>query len=256
MGTVTYRWSKMPEHREWMLENAGNRTIAEVRRAFEERFGTPISKGQVSLFRAEYDLQRRRGNRAAHRKNAVPVGTEKESKGYVWVKVAELPSKPQLKDNWVPKQKAVWERTRGLKLPKGFNVLFCDGDARNFDPANLKAVPRKLMGVMNGSGGWSDRATLEACAARAMLKCSMMDVRRRPRKCVVCGAEFTPDAMNSLGQTGKGQITCRACLDAGRTSYGLRDYGEAACEQCGAVFRRDSSAARFCPECRPRKRKK
>lgn len=256
MGTVTYRWSKMPEHREWMLENAGNRTIAEVRRAFEERFGTPISKGQVSLFRAEYDLQRRRGNRTAHRKNAVPVGTEKESKGYVWVKVAELPSKPQLKDNWVPKQKAVWERTRGLKLPDGFNVLFCDGDARNFAPANLKAVPRKLMGVMNGSGGWSDRVTLEACAARAMLKCSMMDVRRRPRKCVVCGAEFTPDSMNSLGQMGKGQITCRACLDAGRTSYGLRDYGEAACEQCGAVFRRDSSAARFCPECRPRKRKR
>lgn len=254
MAQITYRWSKMPEQREWMLAHSGGRPIDDVRRDFEERFGTPIGKSQVSLFRAEYGLQSRHGNRTAHRKNHVPVGTERPIKGYTMVKVAEFPERPQTKDNWRLKHVLVWERTRGLNLPPDMVVMFCDRDRENFDPANLKAVPRKLMGILNGGAGWRDRATLETAIAVAELKHGMADVLHKPTVCVCCGKTFTPDVRSSIGRAnGRPQITCRECLDAGRTSYGKRFYGMCACEQCGTVFVKRGSSARFCETCRPRK---
>ena len=216
--TVPVRWSKEPEKREWMLAHAGGRPIADVRRDFEERFGQPLSQSQVSLFRAEYCLQRRHGNRTAHRKLA-PVGSERVVRGYVWVKVAELPTVPQSKDNWVPKQVRVWETSRGLTLPDGWLVLFCDRDRRNFDPANLKAVPRSLIGPMNQLCSWHDRETCEAAVAYAALRCGITRAKARPRRCVCCGELFTPDV---TGWQAEHQITCRRCLDAGLTSYGKR----------------------------------
>lgn len=236
--TVPYRWSRDAEKREWMLLNAGGRPIAEVQEDFEREFGTPISKTQVSLFRAEYDLGRRRGNRTAHRRNHVPVGTERVNKGYVMVKVRELPDQPQSKDNWEFKHVLVWERTRGLALPSGWMVLFCDHDARNFDPMNLKAVPRMLIGVMNGGPEWNDRDTCEACVAIAWLRRGMADAENAPRRCGVCGREFVPDIRNGS------QRTCRDCLDKGLRSP--KDYGWRTCPVCGEKFPARSARATYC----------
>lgn len=250
-GTVPVRWSKEPEKREWMLENGGGRPISDVRRDFEERFGHPISQTQVSLFRAEYGLARRRGNRTAHKK-LKPIGTERVTKGYVFVKVRELPTKPQSKDNWVYKQVLVWERTRGLKLPDGWMVLFCDHDSRNFDPANLKAVPREIIGVLNSGHEWHDRATLETAVAAALLRRGIARVCQKPRRCVICGRVFTPD--NKGTAAARSQITCRECLDKGLTSYGRRkkaDFGTGICAVCGKPFKKTSGCQKYCVPCCP-----
>lgn len=231
--TVPVRWSKEPEKTAWMMAHAGGRPIADVCRGFEAEFGQPLKKSQVSLFRAEHDLARRRGNRTAHHKLA-PVGTERVSKGYVYVKVRELPSRPQSKDNWEYKHVLVWERSRGLDLPDGWVVLFCDRDRRNFDPANLKAVPREIIGVLNQGYEWHDRATLEAAVAAASLRHGMTRLYARPRRCAVCGRVFTPD---ETGKAAARQITCRECLGKGLTSYGKRkrpaNFGTARCVVCG-----------------------
>ena len=156
--------------RAWMLAHGAGRPVADVRRDFEARFGRPLSKGQVTLFRAEYGLPRRRGSRTAHRSRVAPIGAERLNNGYVMIKVRELADVPQSKDNWRFKQVVVWERSRGLALPAGWCVLFCDRDRSNFDPANLKAVPRSLIGVMNRGPEWRDRPSCEAAAALAMLR--------------------------------------------------------------------------------------
>lgn len=127
-------------------------------------------------------------------------------------------------------------------------VLFCDGDSRNFDPANLKAVPRSLIGTLNSGPRWSDRETLESAVALAGMRRAASDIANAPRRCGVCGREFTPD--NRCGtRSRRGQRTCRECLDAGLRAP--KDYGAAACPRCGREFRRASSRQVYCsPECR------
>lgn len=242
-ATVPVRWSKEPEKREWMLANAGGRPIAEVCGAFEERFGHPLKRSQVSLFRAEHDMQRRRGNRSAHRTRAAPIGAERVCKGYVMVKVRELPDKPQSKDNWRFKHVLAWERSRGLGLPRGWMVLFCDGDNRNFDAANLKAVPRQLIGVMNGGPRWHDRGSLEAAVALAMVKTASSAMLDQPRTCGVCGREFTPDTRYGM-KAKQRQITCRECLDKGLRAP--KDFGPRTCPECGCEFRARSPRSTYC----------
>lgn len=242
--TVPVRWSREAEKREWMLGHAGGRPIEEVREDFEAEFGHPITGPQVSFFRAEYGLGRRRANRTAHRE-VPPVGAERVSHGYVYVKVRELPSAPQSKDNWVSKARLVWESTRGLRLPDGWAVLFCDRDARNFDPANLKAVPRDLMGVINAGPRWAGREGLEAAIALAMVRRAASEAGRGPVRCGVCGREFVPE----FGRAGARQVTCRECLDRGL--HARRDYGTRTCPECGRTFEAHSAPHRFCSkECR------
>ena len=239
----TYRWSELDREREWMLAHAGGRPIADVCADFEREFGTPITKHQVSWFRAQYDMQRRRGSRTAHVRFDRPVGYERESKGYVVVKVRERASKPGSKDNWEFKHRLVWEQANGRKLKPGETVMFADGNTHNFDPGNLVAVDRKLMGALNESKlPYRDRETLEAALAVVRLKCGIVDAVNGKRVCGVCGKEFVPD--NRIGPSGYVQKTCRACLDAGLRSP--KDFGESVCPRCGKEFKRSSAHQLYC----------
>lgn len=248
---MPYRWSKLPEQRGWMLAHAGGRPIAEVREDFEREFGTPISGTQVSLFRAEYGLQRRRGNRTAHRKTHVPIGTERRMKGYIKVKVSDESGRPQSKDNWMMKQRWIWEQSHGEPVPDDHLVMFADGDRRNFDPDNLVAVPRKLIGALNSGGfEWHDAESLNAAVALASLKSGINDALNRPRKCAVCGREFEPDYAPSNGKYT--QRTCRDCLDRGlRAPKHYREERTVTCPVCGAVFTTRHPRKIYCSkECR------
>ena len=244
-GTVPVRWSKEPEKTAWMLEHCGGRPIADVCRDFEEEFGHPLTKTQVSLFRAEHGISRRRGSRKAHRKDWLPVGTERVKKGYVIVKVADVPGTAQSKDNWRFKHVIAWERANGRALPEGWIVLFANRDTRDFSPENLVAVPRRIIGVLNGGPDWHDRETLEAAVALAELKSGVSGRLAAPRRCGVCGREFTPD--NRSGMKARAvQRTCRDCLEKGFRSP--KQYGTRRCAVCGAEFEARSAGAKYCSE--------
>ena len=189
------------------------------------------------------------GGRGPYGKTMRPVGSEYIGKdGVPMVKVREWPSRPGSKDNWRLKNVVVWERSRGLALPSGWIVIFCDGDRSNFAPENLKAVPRRLIGVMNSGPAWSDRPSCEAAAAVAMVKVSASDAVSKPRRCGVCGREFTPDNRSGM-QAKRNQRTCRECLDKGLRAP--KDYGEKACPVCGRRFAARSARSVYCSkECR------
>lgn len=160
-----------------------------------------------------------------------PVGTEYVGKdGYIMVKTAMWPTKPGSKDNWKLKHRHIWEQANGRELPSGWVVMFKDRDTRNFDPANLCAVPRGTAQAMNSMVGrdhgleWHDAETFEAVRLMAEVnRAAYRAEQTRPRRCRVCGEMFEPDLYGHHGTVmAKNRKTCRACLDAGRVARGKK----------------------------------
>ena len=81
------------------------------------------------------------------------LGAEIERGGYIFVKYNNVRhtgkiSYQNMKENWVPKQRYVYEQYHG-SIPKGYIVVFLDNDKNNFSPENLYAIPRKINAIMN-----------------------------------------------------------------------------------------------------------
>jgi hypothetical protein len=212
----TIYWSKEPEMERWMLEHDHGQRMDALQAEWRERWGFGISRGQVNLFRATHGTQTRRHNGGG--RHPVPVGTEHVGKdGYISVKVREKATVPMSKDNW--KLKHVWEYEKAHgEVPAGHVIYFADGDRRNFDPSNLVAVPRSLVGILNGTNmpEWHDAESLKACITLAKIKRKQAEIRAvAPRKCGVCGRTFVPDEKHV--KVGNTQIrTCPACLARGK----------------------------------------
>lgn len=90
--------------------------------------------------------------------NTREVGAERIRKdGYVEVKVRMRPDKNN--DNWVAKQRLIWEHANG-PIPESMVVAFKDGDKRNFALDNLMLISRADMAQMNNYGLFSENADL------------------------------------------------------------------------------------------------
>lgn len=226
-----------------MLENDKGRPTLEVSADFEEAFGFPLSRAQISLFRSTHGTQSRRSHGGGRPRR--PIGFEREVKGYIIVKVAEEATMPQSKDNWKLKHVHIWEQAYG-PLPKGWAVLFCDHNRRNFDLDNLLAVPRRYMSQLNSIGGWHDQESVKAALAIMDLTTAALDAQNRPRACKICGQEFTPP--ENLRYTKNN--TCPECVAQGRKSYKMHGTaGEAECVVCGAPFVKNKKNQRRCESC-------
>lgn len=165
----TVRWSREPEKQAWMEAHDRGQEAALLSMEFEGAFGFPLAGPQVSLWRSTNGRQARRSHGGG--KPPSPIGSERDTgKGYVLVKVAEHPRVPQSKDNWRMKHVLAYERAHG-PVPEGCVVVFADRDHSNFSPGNLVAVPRSLLGLLNGPGApeWRDAETLSAAVAAVSL---------------------------------------------------------------------------------------
>lgn len=237
------RWSAEPEMEAFMLEHDTGSIPAAIGK-FEARFGFRLTPQQVSTFRSRKGRQIRRGNDRSHDWNRRPVGYERDSgKGYMLVKVRERARVPGSKDNWALRGYVEYERAYG-PVPEGCEIVHCDRDGMNDDPANLMAVPKALVGIINQKGiPYGDRESLEAAVGIARLIARTRDMECRPRECAVCGRTFSPQRATP------GTRTCPECVAAGRKAKGRRSAGKAACERCGKVYERYTRRQRLCHEC-------
>lgn len=90
----------------------------------------PANKGKKGIGKGGVETQFKKGN-IPH--NWVPIGTERITKdGYIQIKIQE----GKLQRNWKGKHILIWEEHNG-PVPRGFKVLFGDGNMRNFDIDNL-----------------------------------------------------------------------------------------------------------------------
>ncbi len=77
--------------------------------------------------------------------NNVPIGTERIAKdNYIEIKVKD----GNLNKNWQSKHRYIYEQHYGA-IPKGFKVIFADGNRRNFDINNLILVSNSEEFIMN-----------------------------------------------------------------------------------------------------------
>ena len=234
-------WSREPEMTAWMLAHDTGR-VGDTVDAFEAEFGFRLTKAQVTLFRQTHGTSSRRGCNNRWGDKTPPVGTERVSKGYVVVKVAERPTVPGSKDNWPFKHVWLWEQEHG-PLPDGWQVVFADKDRRNFAPENLVAIEKRICGILNQGGAeYHDAASLEVAANLARLQVKIGDARMGERACAVCGLPFKPAKREQMGNR-----TCPDCLAAGRKCSAPK--GRATCADCGREFEKMSGNQRRCPEC-------
>lgn len=100
----------------------------------------PINKGTKGMFNIG-------GNKTSFKKGNIPhnhreVGEERIGKDdYIEIKVEE-PSK------WKLKHRHIYEQHYGF-ITKGYKVIFLDGNKRNFDISNLKAISPHEELIMN-----------------------------------------------------------------------------------------------------------
>ena len=238
--THAVRWT--PERIAWFREFVPGHTEGEISAEHERVFGTPLTEGQIGNAKTKLGVRSgTHGGRfekgsvpfnkgktwdeyvspegqarsratcfkagelngfAAQREQ--PIGAERVSKdGYVEVKVAEgLQDRPN--GNFRMKHHVVYEQAHGA-IPDGCNVVFADGDRRNFDPDNLVAVPRRLWSAIccRGIPYW-DAGSLRAAMAKAELDSAVHAAECAPRACRACGREFRARYPR--------QRTCDACL--------------------------------------------
>lgn len=150
----------------------------------------------------------RKGNEPWNGKRKL-VGDERVSRdGYIEVKVKRLNDRPSTNKCWRPKHHIIWEQANNQPVPPSTQIVFADGNKRNFNPENIVAVPRQEWSVICHEGlQYNDRETLLAAVDIARLKRGIHKARCRQRNCKRCGAEFNPRYAN--------QRTCDDCL--GRT---------------------------------------
>lgn len=167
-GTATKKYPA--EVREFIKNNyvgVGHQGMADL---LNENFGTNFAKGQMKGIYARFKLNSgrtgrfpkgykppnaiRKGQRLSQATefkggqlphNYKSVGTEiLRPDGYVWVKLAD-PNK------WRQKHVLVWEAVNGPR-PKGYVVIFGDGDRHNFDLSNLILISQRQLLVLNRKG--------------------------------------------------------------------------------------------------------
>lgn len=110
----------------------------------------PFNKGKKGIGGHE-PTQFKKGQKPHNYK---PVGTERirSVDNYVDVKVAD----PNV---WRPKHHLIWEAANG-PIPKGYVILFGDGDIRNFELDNLILITRSQLAMLNKHNLIQDDADL------------------------------------------------------------------------------------------------
>lgn len=155
------------EQDEFIRANVTGITSNELTELFNKRFNTEISVNQIRNYKKNHKIKSglnttfKKGrkpsnkgtkgickpNKTSFKKgstphNTLPIGSEVERyDGYIQVKIAE-PNK------WGLKQRLIYEKHKG-KIPKGYKVLFGDGNKRNFDIDNLILVSNKQLQILN-----------------------------------------------------------------------------------------------------------
>lgn len=113
-----------------------------------EKGNIPFNKGTKGLMKAN-KTSFKKGNKSW---NCDPIGIEKwkkshnkyDNEGYIYVKVQD----GHKQHNWKQKHRLLWEEKYG-PIPKGYKVIFKDGNRHNITLENLALVSNSQMLILN-----------------------------------------------------------------------------------------------------------
>lgn len=191
-----HRWTD--EEKQYMHDHLPGVPRREFAQMFNAHFGLQLSESQIIGATKRYGFRngldfRFSPGQLAHNKgirvcyagcektwfkqghmphNHKPVGSERVSKnGYIEIKIAEPKT-------WRGKHLVIWENHNG-KLPKGYAIVFGDGNRRNFDIDNLLLVSRSELLMMNKRH--LHGANAEITAAGQKVARLYLDIAKRKR---------------------------------------------------------------------------
>lgn len=168
---MKYNYSE--ENVKFLIENVKGISHKELTKRFNEKFNTNLSesalanmkrklkltngidtrfkKGQASWNKGknmnpeQYEKCKRTMFQKGNLSNVRPIGDERiDIDGYTYIKVKQ-PNK------WVLKHRWLYEKKKG-KIPKGYNLIFADGNKQNFDLDNLILVSNAELFIINKKG--------------------------------------------------------------------------------------------------------
>lgn len=109
---------------------------------------TKFKKGQTSwnkgrkMSKEQYEKCKKTMFQKGNLSNAKPTGDERiDMDGYTYIKV-EQPNK------WKLKHRVLWEEKYGT-IPKGYNLIFADGNKQNIELDNLILVSNSELFILN-----------------------------------------------------------------------------------------------------------
>ena len=107
--------------------------------------------------------------------NARPVGDERiDMNGYTYIKVKQ-PNK------WVLKHRWLYEKEKG-EIPKGYNLIFADGNKQNLNLDNLILVSNSELFIMNQKGLYKQDKELTKSGAIVAKVLDKVNKRKRDTK--------------------------------------------------------------------------
>lgn len=157
------------EQKQFIIDNNYGKYAKELAEMFNRKFNTTITEKEIKYFRHNNKLnsgltgQFEKGhktwnkglkgymgaNETSFKKGNVPhnhrpIGSERKTIDGFWEIKVDEPNKWMLKHRWV------WEQSNG-KIPKGYVLVFLDGNRDNISLENLKLISRQENLVMNNN---------------------------------------------------------------------------------------------------------
>ena len=174
---MIHKYSK--EEDQFLIDNVKGITLKELTQRFNKKFninlkessiqnrksklkiksgitGGQFVKGQIPFNKdkkwSEYMSKEGQNNsrKTTFKKGNIPtntktIGSERIDKdGYILIKIQD----GNRKDNWIQKHRYIYEQEYG-KIPKGYKLIFADGNKRNFNLDNLVLVSNAEQLIMN-----------------------------------------------------------------------------------------------------------
>lgn len=146
------------EQDEWLREHCHEyANYVAVADAFNKRFGAEKTERGVQAHCAKFLklISGRQAYKKGHQTwNNAPVGSESiHSNGYTYVKIKDTGIKTQ---DYIEKQRLIWEQHHGKKVPKGHVIVFLNSDKTDFSIENLYCISRKISTIMVTNGWFTD----------------------------------------------------------------------------------------------------
>lgn len=198
---MKYNYSE--ENVKFLIENVKGISHKELTKRFNEKFNTNLSesaianmkrklnltndintkfkKGQTSWNKGrkmspeQYEKCKKTMFQKGNLSNVRPTGDERiDIDGYTYIKVKQ-PNK------WVLKHRWLYEKEKG-EIPKGYNLIFADGNKQNLNLDNLILVSNSELFIMNQKGLYKQDKELTKSGAIVAKVLDKVNKRKRDTK--------------------------------------------------------------------------
>ncbi len=121
----------------YLIKNQKGRSNKELTEMVNKKFGKNLKESSIKRYK---NLEHLKSGRDTKYKVIHEIGAEREFYGYIKVKVGQP-------NTWKYKGVIEWEKHHG-EVPKGYNIIYLDGNRKNANIENLACVSNAELGGM------------------------------------------------------------------------------------------------------------